>query len=262
MTTSERIITLARHYCIDNFMYWSEKYQNERTGTDIPYTYSDNDYNLFPRYNTLDAILKGIETIVGSSFPSEDLCKLEIKKLGQDSNTIFTTGKLNKIEIIAIQDERQKFSKFIDNLKITQIENVEPLPYKRRLKEAETKEIRKGLKEHWNFDGGYWEPLISCSPKPFIFFDKTNLDEADFVKIKMIISTICTRIYEVNEDGYDYEIDNSVFEPDCYETIFTNNKYDWIIYGSHERTISFGGIWLLTEIEKYLTDKKQFINIW
>lgn len=263
MTTTDKIITLARHYCIDNFRYWSDKYQIERTGNDFPYTYTDNDYNLFPRYNALTAILKGIETIVGKSFNDSDQCRNELKELGQNSQTPFTTGKKNEISKTAIQEERQKFINFIDSISDQQLETVEPLPYRRRLLEKEASEIRENLLRHWNFDGGYWEPLTSCSPQPFVFFSKDNLTDKDYEKIKKIIADRAeSKIYEITEERYDYQIDNSEFDPDCYETIYTDQNFDWIVYGSHEGTVAFGGAWLLTELDRQLSDKKELINQW
>ena len=263
MNTTDQIITLARRYCIDNHKFWSDKYQNERTGKSIPYTYSDNDYNLFPRYNVLTAILKGVETVVGKSFNSSEFCKNELKKIGLESQTFFTAGKQNQIASLAILDERQKFLKFIDQIAIDQIANVEPLPYRRRILEIEGAEITDLLSKRWNFDGCYWEPLNTCSPELFIFFEKSNLSKEDFDKIKMIIDSNPSRILEVViEEGYCYEIDSSEFDPDCYETIYTNKTYDWIVYGSHENTIAFGGSWLLKEIETQLSNRKDYTNKW
>ena len=83
MTTTDKIVTLARKYCIDNFRYWFERYQNERTCNKFPYTYTNQDYDIFPRYQTLDAILKGIETVVGKTYASKQDCLQELKQLGK-----------------------------------------------------------------------------------------------------------------------------------------------------------------------------------
>ena len=260
MDTTEKIITLARRYCIENFRFWTNRYSIENSGNNNPY--SDNDYNIFPRYNVLDAILKGVETLVGQSFESIDQCKCELKIIGQENQTPFTTGKQNAIEKAAMLDERQKFITFLNEITSNIIENVEPLPYRRRLLEDEANQIRKELFKAWNFDGTYWEPLDSRSPHPVVFFNKGNLDKKDFEKIKQIIVDHNDRIYEITEERWDYEIDNSEFDPRCYETVYTNKTYDWIYYGSHENTVAFSGDWLKNEITKQLSDKSQFQNQW
>lgn len=171
-------------------------------------------------------------------------------------------GELNIIQKRAIEDARQKFVNFIDKINDEQIDKVEPLPFRRRLLENEAGVVRQQLQQHWNFDGGYWEPLVACSPKPFVFFDKENLNENEFKKIKDIILKLpYVTIYEVSEDLYDYEIDKSEMETDCYEVIYTDKNFEWIIYGSHEGTLAFGGEWLLAELDKQLIDKTGFKNV-
>jgi hypothetical protein len=261
MTETEKIITLARRYCTENYTLWANKYSMGKSGNNNPY--SDNDYNIFPRYNAIDAILKGVETIVGKSFIDIENCKSELKAIGQNCQTLFTTGKLNEISKKAIQEERKKFNDFIDIITDEQLETVEPLPYRRRLLESEANEVRKKLLKNWNFDGGYWEPLTPCCIKPFIFFNKENLSEHDFKIIKDII--LCFQdntIYEISEQRYDYEIAKSEIDIDCYETIYTNKNFEWIIYGSHEGTIAFGGEWLLAQLDKKLGDKRELKNKW
>lgn len=263
MTPTERVVTLARQFCIDNIQYWTDYYEKNRSGNNMPYDYSKHDYNVFPRYQTSEAILRGIETIVGKTYDSIEQCKNEIRELGLTSQSHFTTGKLNGLQGKAIEDARQKFVFFIDAITEEQLDKVEPLPYRRRFLESEANSIRQELATHWNFDGGYWEPLTPCSPKPFVFFDKENLTENDFQKIKdIILSQPDNRIYEISEQRYDYEIDKSEIEIDCYEIIYTDKKFEWIIYGSHEGTIAFGGDWLLTELDKQLSDKLELKNKW
>src|ERR671912_231407 len=106
MTPTEALITTARRYCMDNHSYWSKRYGDEMSHNNNPY--SDNDYNLFPRYNALAAILLGVETFVGQTFTSLDHCKQELKQAGLTSQTPFTKGKQKEIARNAIQDERNK----------------------------------------------------------------------------------------------------------------------------------------------------------
>lgn len=263
MTQTEQIVTLARRFCIEKILYWTDYYKKTRTGNNLPYDYSKHDYNVFPCYQTAEAILRGIESLVGKQFDSIDQCKSEIKKLGKTSESHFTTGKLNGLQGKAIEDTRQQFIDFVEQITVEQLDNVDPLPYRRTLLENEASTVRQELNKHWNFDGGYWEPLTTCSPKPFVFYNKKNLNEDDFKKIKnIIIGYSNNRIYEISETRYDYEIDNSEFEADCYEIIYTDKKFEWIIYGSHEGTIAFGGEWLLTELDKQLSTKLELKNKW
>ena len=280
MTDIEALITAARHYCLDNFRFWADKYANERSGNNNPY--SDNDYNIFPRYNALTAIRQGVESIVGKSFSSFESCKQELKVLAQNSHTIFTidgneelkltgesgryartSGRLNPIAKSAILDERNRFVNYIDTLTPDKTENVVPLPYRRRLNDAELLEFRQRLLESWNYEGGYWEPLDSKSPKETIFLMKENITQVDYEKIIQLITEKSERrIFEISEDRIDYEIEIDSFDPDCYETIFTDESLEWVIYGSHESTIAFGGVWLIEFIKQVFADRQDKLNKW
>ncbi len=82
MRFDEALITKARRYCMENYDYWTKKYQNEMSGNNIPY--SQKDYNIFPRYNALEAILGGVLTIVGKEFSCFEECKAELQKIGNN----------------------------------------------------------------------------------------------------------------------------------------------------------------------------------
>ncbi|HEY5462997.1 MAG TPA: hypothetical protein VIJ95_07055 [Hanamia sp.] len=261
MTPTEALITTARRYCMDNHSYWANRYSNEMSHNNNPY--SDNDYNLFPRYNALAAILLGVETFVGQTSTSIDNCKQELKQTGLTSQTPFTTGRQNDIERNAIQDERNKFAKFIDSITDSDLELVEALPHRRKLKDEEAKQIRKQLLDTWNYDGSYWEPLENRSTKPTVFLMKEIVTKEDIEKIIQIVSEKADKnIFEVSEDRNDYEIEIDSFSPDLYETICCDKSFDWVVYGSHESTIAFGGTWLIEKIGDIFSDRKEKLNLW
>ena len=62
-------------------------------------------------------------------------------------------------------------------------------------------------------------------------------------------------VYEIREDGVSYEMELSVFEPyySGAEGFWCDENFDWIIYASHESSITVGG-WLLPEIKKVWTN--------
>ena len=263
MKDVEELITLARRYCQENFSYWANRYSTERTGNDFPYTYSESDYNLFPRYNVLSAILANVETLVDQDFQDLESCKNELKQIGLSAQSIFTTGEQNEIEKNAIDEERKKFVHFIEGVTQNDLLLAEPLPYRRRLKPEEKAQIRKQLFEKWNYDGDYWDPLVDNSPHPIVFVMKANLTDSDYDQIIAFIrANAKSRIFEVTEDGADAEIEFSLFHPDCYETMYFDPTFDWVVYGSHESTITFGGTPLIKFIEELFFDRREKLNKW
>lgn len=264
MTEPEALVIAARRYCIENHDFWVKEYMEKRTGSDFPYSYSENDYNLFPRYNALNAILQGIELYDGSEFENIDNCKETLKSIGQSSQSPFTTGRQNKIENKAIQEERYKFTHFINNIKTIDLNNIEALPYRRRLKESERNELRQKLQIFWDFNGSYWVPLVDIRPDiTTIFFLKENLEREDIHAIKNLVEQNSTgRFFEITEDQLDYETEASELTLDCYETIYCDRNLEWVVYGSHEGTVSFGGKWLVAFIESLFNGRQNLINNW
>ncbi len=280
MTDIEKLITSARHYCNDNFVYWADKYSKESSGNNNPY--SKIDYNLFPRYNVIRAIQQGVERLVGQEFQSFEDCKHHLADIGLKSHSIFTissnaeihllgesgrlretSGRQNQIEKNAINEERVKFIEFVNSRTIDNISEVGPLPYRRRLTDKEMLSVRKKLLEIWNFDGDYWNPLEDKSPTETVFLMKGNLTNDDSNKIvEFLISSVNNRIYEITEDRIDYEIEFDTFGFDHYETIVTDNSFKWVIYGSHEETLTFGGTKLVAFVKLLFKDRHEKLNKW
>ena len=191
------------------------------------------------------------------------LPKNKIKRLAQISLKAGTSGYLKEGHLRKIELERQNFIDFVDQLNIKNINKVESLPYRRRLLENEAKVVRHQLEHNWNFDGVYWEPLTICSPKPFYFYNSYDLDGYDYESLVNILLVITkSKVYKIAEDGLDYEIDISEFDKDSCETIYTDKNSNWIIYLSHERTIAFGGLELMNELDKVLIGKANMKNKW
>lgn len=263
MTDTEALITASRRYCLDNHSYWADRYSKERTGNDFPYTYTDNDYNLFPRYNVLSAILDKVETLVGQNHLDVGTCKEELKNIGLNANSLFTTGESNNIAVSAMQEERMKFIEFLENITAKDLKVIEPLPHRRRLTKEESKQVRQALLEKWNFQGNYWEPLEELSPHQTIFLMKDNIADSDYEQIvEEIQKHSDNKLFEITEDGSDAEIGFGLFHPDCYETIYCDKSFNWIVYGSHAGTVAFGGAWLLDFIRQLYADRQDRLNKW
>lgn len=261
MTDTEKLITSARRYCQDNHAFWTTKYAQERTGSDFPYTYSDNDYDLFPRYNVLFAILDRVEFLVEQPYPDFQACKNELKDIGHTANTVFTTGEQNNIASRAMLEERFKFVRFVESTSIDSLKLIVRLPYRRRLKEEESNNVRKNLLDKWGYDGELWEPLQNKSPEQTLFIMKGNLTDSDCERISHTIKEkASSRLFEITEDNKDAVIDISEFDLDCYETIYCDNSFQWVVYGSHESTVAFGGAWMLDFIEQLYSDRKELLN--
>lgn len=266
MNELEGLHTLVRTYCINAIAFWKKVYAEKRSGSDFPeYTYSDSDYNLFPRYNALDAILKGVELIVPSAYNDFKTLKKDIAEAGLQNETPFTSNPDNDIEEKAILDERKKFKVYVEAIKEAEVKEVEPLPLRRRLKSDEKLTIRQMLHEVWGYDGDYWEPLGKKSPRETIFLLSKYMTDGDRSFIRELLARNGVKhLFEVNETGDDYETDLQSFTASCndHEVMYFDETYKWAIYGSHEETITFGGEWLIDSIRERFKDRLELLNSW
>lgn len=259
MTETEALITLARRYCIDNFDYWATRYSKERTGSDNPYTYTESDYDLFPRYNVLRAILQNVELLVESSISPEE-CRLRLKESGKNAETPFTREPQNDTSRASILDERNKFIAFIDTISQKDIEGAVLLPYKKRLTEKVAEGIVEKLNKKYGYDGS-WVPMRKDYPTKAVWIDGTDLTPADAEKLISAINRKADkRLFEIKEDGVHYELEVESLNLNCYETTYCDSTLGWILYGSHEATLAFGGDWLIAEVEQLFFSKKEKLN--
>lgn len=250
MTPIEALVTAARKYCMDNLSYWAN-------------LNSDHDYETLPRNRILSAILGQVETLVDTVYPNLVDCRQALSLAGQTARAGFTSSFQNKISQSAIQDECDKFVDYVTTVTLGELGLVDPLPYTRRLNPTEQEDVRWRLLERWNFDGDYWDPLVEKCQETFIFLNKANCSKEDYSAIvSYIVQHAEAHLFEITEQGEDAEIANSLFDPDCYETIYCDRSFSWIVYGSHESTITFAGEKLIGFIQTLFADRPQLLNSW
>jgi hypothetical protein len=256
MTEIEAIITIARRYCIENATFWW-RIQEQEKGKKID---SNNIYNLFPRYTILWEILKEVETLINKKYRILSQCRNELLLAEKKCDAIINKWLDNEIALTAANDERSKFINFINNISDANLNDVLPLPYNRKLTQKESKSVLRKLNEVWAFDGGYWNPLENKCRLETIFLMENNFTDTDKEKIIDYLKKKDKRFYTLDENNYDYETEE--IEINGCETVYTNKKFEWIIYISHERTIAFGGVSLINFIKDIFSERKEKINNW
>jgi hypothetical protein len=230
-------------------------------------SYSPKDYEFFSRYNALDAILKGVESVLDENYETVDKCKEVLKAIGESSQTIFTERVASETEQRAMEDERNKFATFIENITEDDLKTVLPLPYNRKLREDESARIGEKLKELWNYDGGYWDPLEEKCKRETIFVMDKFLTKGDKARIIEFISEAGGRYFKIDNDhsaneNYDNYYETEIPEITGYETVITDMNLKWIIYISYEATITFGGAALIAFVKILFRERTENLNKW
>ena len=248
--------TAARRYCHEQYDRWTEQYaQVVRAGRDRAadgYNYTPEALGIFPRYNVLNAIRIELERIDPNELVDLDATRDSIVIIGAEANNDFTRKPIGQIEADVMANERQSFCDFICGLSESDLQSVQPLPYQRVLSPSESESVWTRLHQRWQITGSYWFPLTDCSLSDVAAFQDRYFDEfcSSFSLIDCLSSRGISRIWELREDGLGYEQDVSLFEPyyNGAEGYWSSGDLDWVVYASHESSITVGG-WLLTEIE-------------
>jgi hypothetical protein len=263
----EKLHSAARKYCIDRSHYWRNEYFELTKRNDRHYigAYSDDALSLFPRYNQLDSILIELEKFIPEDFSSFSEAKEVIVLAGNTSESVFTRP-LSTIDKQVMQQEREAFCEFINNLNQEQLETIESLFYRRVLTEPVSQKLWAILQEKWDIQPkNYWYPLMNTLRNDVIAFQEESFDvEFGIANLRHILQrNDIQHVWNLTEYGPEYEIDVSVFEPLYYHTGVENYSFsqqaDWIIYASHESSITIGGKWLIEEIKAYWSNWECFV---
>jgi hypothetical protein len=254
----------TRHYCMENFEFWMNKYLENRKGrpNTFEYTYEESDYDLFPRYNSLGAILQGVETLIPSNYDSFQTLKNELVTLGRTYESIFTKDS-HGTEKKAIEDERHKFMEFVQSQTEQTVIEVPELFHRRRISKDETDEFTIQLKTNCDVEvGQFWWPidLMNSKPESFMAIYEDDILESEEPELISLLQTFSNDLfYNLNEDGIDYELEKSclnIFEISG-EAFFFDQSHSWLIYYSHEDFYIFWGTELVEAVNNKFPNWKE-----
>jgi len=247
MNNSYLIHNHALKYCSDRYHYWVEKYQNNSNTAPNRYQSShinsDLDYNLFPRYNVQRAILTAIESVDPRiQIPESGMRELLILA-AQTGESVFTEKPKNSFEKNAIAEEREITVAYFEKLRPDPGEIL--LPFRYRFSNNESIKFRTSTFEFWNINDSYWYPLSESDKKDIIALQADIFLENFHFNITQTLNDLYPEehIYEIDEDESVTEMDIALL--DCYyggsEKYWTNKSRQWIIYASHENSLTLGG---------------------
>ncbi len=254
MDSIEALHTAVRRYCIDRYRYWSVEYGSTVAGDRhrIGSGYTDEALSIFPRYNVMDAVRIEVEKQRPADFKSLKEAKDFFILAALQAQSQFTQKAIGSIDAQAIDEERKRLVEYIENQTETELAAVEALFYRRVLSESEEKEILKSLASRWKITDKYWYPLSLEKPENVEAFQDAYFEREvgyDFL-IQEFEKRKVDRIFEIREYGASFEIERTIFKPtyNGAEGIWCSLTFDWVIYVSHESSITFSG-WILKNVQ-------------
>jgi hypothetical protein len=258
---AQKLLTAAQRYCLDRIHYWTGKYaeleSQGRTRTRSGGT--EEAVNVYPRYNLLGNILNEIERFVGSEFQSLEYAR-EVLQLAGGTEEQGATG-LSAIAATAEAEERDAFRRFVNEISEDQLREVAELPYRRRLAEEEHRELFRKLVNVW---GNWYGGSVDRTELPAnVTLHVAAMDAPrSYHNLRQILRARgIQRVFELREGGCGREIETSVtqFMYTGAEGFWTAGEMDWMVYASHESSITFGGEWLIDAMWKAIPDFQRWI---
>jgi hypothetical protein len=241
-----KLHSAARRYCMDQFSHWSALYEQIARNHGVNYTQAS--YNTFPRYSLLCIILNEVEKIDADHLPGFEELGSRLVEAGRLASRWPIDTPANETARLAIEDEREKFCTYIESLTPDSISFVEPLPYRRTLIPAEVESLWRRIEKRWGTSGrSYWYPFGEKTEPTLAVFDSTAFEKhISHRQLRAVgLSLGFSRLYELREFGEG----NCIMAIDLWqpryardgEGFWVSDNLEWIMYASHESTITVGG---------------------
>ncbi len=256
MDAIESLHTALRRYCNEQaHAAWVEYNALQRRGLATlsdesgGWDYTDEARRQFPRYRALGKVLEEVEEFIPADFASFEEAREILAEIGDiDPGAHLQTR--HPLELEAARAECALFSAFARALTAANVEGTEPLAFRRRLTAAEYGRVEVRFVARW----GQWYGG-SCglrSVPPHLTLHVAFLEEPGRLPAirAMLGRHGVARLWELREGRFGYEIDlpDAEFLYTGEEGFWTSSEMEWMIYASHESSITLGGLWLANEV--------------
>lgn len=236
----------ARRYLTDRYGELTEKYATlpNQGRTNDGFSYSLDAKRLHPRYNVVEAMLEEVERLDPDHLPDVQPLAAALLRAAEAARSPFTEPPMGQVEAAAIDAERRRFGSAVQTwLSSTELA-VEPLGYRRVLRQDESADWRQRLASRWGLRTLSWHPMLA-DPVPdevLVLREESMWDGPGVDMVRQVLHGR-RRVVELREYGADYLLDVGLLAPRYTgaEGMWTDETLDWLAFASHEGTIAFGG---------------------
>jgi len=265
MTEELALHTAARRYCEERAARWHSRYAE--LGSHIDHGgYTKEEKDVFPRYNVLEAILVEVERLRPESLASGQQARELLSLAGQIAESMFTKPPNGSIETRAMQQERDIFCAYVNSLDAQALAYVSPMPSRRALTEEESTALWERVRQRWGTEGGYWYPLQGNAPPDAVAFDVDAFDQHVPAPVFQAIlgDHGLQSAFELREYGPEYELELALVVPSYNgaEGYWTAGEFDWLVYASHESTVTVAGDWLVRSVQQQWPTWSEHLVMW
>lgn len=271
MTPSEALHTAVRRYCRDNFIAATLEYRQRALAAikdgkpcDPPVRYASD---CMPCAWVLKLVLYEVERLVPSRTPNLQNFRTKLKAAvaAGCNHPMAAVGDPNQLPYI--QEIQQEVETFIASQHMAQLERVQPLPYLRVLTIQEGRSLKDRLRAQWQFEQDWFPRSGKEIPDGVLIFSGQYTEEMLLDPLRQILSQApYPRFFELGSE-VDLEIEAESFYAsvrvgalgdnilyDHWEAYWTPADLSWLIYASHDDTITIGGPALIKELTALVPD--------
>jgi hypothetical protein len=258
MDTIHLLHNAARHYCIEQSARWTRRYMELNTAgrglikaSNGGRIYTDEAYDTFPRYKVLDAIRADVERFVPGDFQSLEELRETLRIAGLTAIGDLTEPD-NGIEANAVEEERNRFVAFVNDPDLERFAGLPELPFRRVLGKDEHRSLHHAFCHRW---GRWYGGVHSADASAEIVTLHTQAIEnpGAYDRLRaVLVEHGIMRVLELREWGEGYELDvaDVEFTYTGAEGFWTSGDMAWMVYASHEASITFGGTWLIERMRE------------
>ncbi len=213
----------------------------------------------FYYFQVYEAILMGIELLRPKDYKFFESFKKDIIYMSEITDNESTFHMKHSGQEIEVNKYRHRFKEFIMSLTPENVENTEPLYYRRMLREEELDSIKKNLLNYWSGKDEGWFPVFDLDfEKDLLNFNSEFFrDSGNLSKLKSIlVDNKIDLLYEFRwgmDYGVSYEMDVECFIDsfyiDPFERFWTTKDFSSVFYVHHDDITGFAGLWIQNEIK-------------
>jgi hypothetical protein len=274
MDNKTALHTAARRYCQDRFSEWMENYKQlqnkegrKKENLFQPgWDYSDEAWRVFPRYRVATAIQVEVERLVPDSRSTFGELRSKLIAACDVAEARLREELKKTIAREALHEEADDYRAYIQVLGESDLANLLPLPFRRVLAQEESRKLWSELEKAWGIGGGSWFPLKEGIVPPNVITFHSDyfgmMGGAQLLREALGTRGIA-KIYLLHEFAPlepDYEVECPIAEPTYGsggEQYCTSGSAEWVVYASHESSITVCGEWLTTIFKQKWPDWNQ-----
>ncbi len=248
----ERLHVAARRYCMDRHDAWATTYaEMQRKGAGYDFatrTYSDRARGVFPRYLQLHAMRVEIERFEPEAFASLDAARAALIAACERARIPNPAVYDDPLAVPAVDEERELCIAYLTEVDDDTLWRVHPLPYRRVLAPEELAALTTRFKATF----GTWYGGLARDPRRKLAF-RTYDVPLDPAPPKVLRPLLPRRVFEWSELDESVEQDVVAITFDHTESFWFAADMTWMVYASHEATLTIAGDALVRDVERLAT---------